>query len=397
MARKIISRRQFMKTSATGLVGVCSLSSKAKIPVKYQGEIKLAYRTLGKTGMQVPVIGMGVLSAGTPALMQAALDSGITHFDSTASPPQQSRNEEMIGEVLKGRPRNSFVFGTKIYFPRDNKTGLYSREVTEAEFQKKLDEALERLQMDYVDILYHHMVPNREAAFYEPVMNVMEKAKKAGKARFHGITTHNNMPEAVQAAADSKFYEVVMTSYNNRQQNHLEVKKAIANAAAAGLGVVAIKVIRGNVEKGQKPVNARASLKWVLQDTNVHATIPGFSNYEEMSVDLSVMKDLNLTEAEKNDLKRGALISGLYCQGCGQCLQQCWDELPIPDLMRAYMYTYGYHQPALAKSLIASLALPRHVCEGCSSCPVVCLNEWKVKEKVRDIIRLRDVHSGFLV
>jgi aryl-alcohol dehydrogenase-like predicted oxidoreductase len=282
MNKKTISRRQFITTSAAGMAGVFCLSTRAKFPDKNQGEYKLVYRTLGKTGMRVPVIGMGILSAATPALMQAALDAGIMHFDSTASLPQQMRNEEMIGEVLKGRPRDSFIFGTKIRIIKGFNKGLYTKEVTETGFLKKLDEALKRLQMDYVDILYHHMVERRESAFYEPIMNAMEKAKKAGKARFHGITTHSNMPEAVQAAADSNFYEVVMTSYNNRQKNHAQVKKAIANAAKAGLGVVAIKVIRGDLEKDQKPVNPAASLKWVLQDLNVHATIPGFSNYEEI-------------------------------------------------------------------------------------------------------------------
>jgi len=391
MDKKLINRRQFMKSSVAGMAGFICLPSTAKRQGKNQKEKKLIYRTLGKTGIRVPVIGMGILSSGSPALMRAALDAGITHFDSTAAQPQQMRNEEMIGEVLKGVPRESVVFGTKIHLRQDYKTGLYTKEATEDEFLKKLDMALKRLKMDYVDIVYHHMVSRRESAFHEPAMKAMEKAKKAGKARFLGITTHSNMPEVVQAAADSNFYEVVMASYNYKQKNRWQVKEAIAKAADAGLGVVAIKVIRGGLGKGEKPVNPRASLKWVLQDSNVHATIPGFSNFEEMSVDLSVMEDLNLTEAEKNDLKRGASVSGLYCQGCGQCLQQCCDELPIPDLMRAYMYAYGYHQPALAQSLIASLALPRHACEGCSSCKVVCLNEWKVKEKVRDIIRLRDV------
>jgi len=391
MDKKLINRRQFMKSSVAGMAGFICLPSTAKRQGKNQKEKKLIYRTLGKTGIRVPVIGMGILSSGSPALMRAALDAGITHFDSTAAQPQQMRNEEMIGEVLRGLPRESVVFGTKIHLRQDYKTGLYTKEATEDEFLKKLDMALKRLKMDYVDIVYHHMVSRRESAFHEPAMKAMEKAKKAGKARFLGITTHSNMPEVVQAAADSNFYEVVMASYNYKQKNRWQVKKAVAKAADAGLGVVAIKVIRGGLGKGEKPVNPRASLKWVLQDSNVHATIPGFSNFEEMSVDLSVMEDLNLTEAEKSDLKRGASVSGLYCQGCGQCLQQCCDELPIPDLMRAYMYAYGYHQPALAQSLIASLALPRHACEGCSSCKVVCLNEWKVKEKVRDIIRLRNV------
>jgi predicted aldo/keto reductase-like oxidoreductase len=397
MDKKLINRRQFMKSSVAGMAGFICPPSTAKRQDKNQKEKKLIYRTLGKTGIQVPVIGMGILSAGSPALMQAALDAGITHFDSTAAQPQQMRNEEMIGEVLKGVPRESVIFGTKIHLPQDYKTGLYTKGATEDEFLKKLDMALKRLKMDYVDIVYHHMVSRRESAFHEPAMKAMEKAKKAGKARFLGITSHSNVAEAVNAAADSNFYEVVMAAHYHKQKNLGAVKEAIAKAAKAGLGVVAIKVIMGDWAKDEKPVNPRASLKWVLQDSNVHATIPGFSNFEEMNEDLSIMEDLSLTEAEKNDLKRNASLPGLCCQGCGQCLRECAAELPIPDLMRAYMYAYAYHQIALAQSLVTSLDLPQHVCEDCSSCSIECLNEWNVKEKVRDIIRLRDVPSGFLV
>jgi predicted aldo/keto reductase-like oxidoreductase len=191
--------------------------------------------------------------------------------------------------------------------------------------------------------------------------------------------------EAVQAAADSNFYEVVMAAYNSRQKDQLRIKEAIAKAAAAGLGVVAIKVIRG-VEKAEKSTNPKASLKWVLQDTNVHATVPGFSNYDEMNIDLSVMEDLTLTDTERECLRRANLEPGLYCQGCGQCLTQCPAGLPIPDLMRAYMYAYGYRQPALARSLVASLELPGRICEDCYSCSVKCLNGWNIAGKIRDLI-----------
>ncbi|MGD2124012.1 MAG: oxidoreductase, partial [Gemmatimonadota bacterium] len=253
------------------------------------------------------------------------------------------------------------------------------------------------LQLDYVDIVYHHMISRRESAFHEPAMNAMVKAKEAGKARFLGMTTHSNVPEAIHAAVDSEFFEVVMASYNPRQADLPEVREAIARAAGAGLGVVAIKVIRGDVEAGQRPVNPVASLKWVLQDSNVHATVPGFGGFEEMNADLSVMEDLRLTEAELDDLRREASGPSMFCLGCGQCLNLCNAELPIPDLMRAYMYTYGYRQPALAQSVLASLELPHQICEGCSSCVVECRNGWQVMEKIRDVVRLRDVPTGFLV
>jgi predicted aldo/keto reductase-like oxidoreductase len=397
MKKQPISRKDFLRSSAAGMAGILCHPSKNMASPNDQEVRKIVYRTLGKTGIRVPVIGMGILSSGSPALIKAALDAGITHFDSTAAPQQQARNEEMIGEVMKDLSRDSFIYGTKIHLPQDYQTGLYKETATEAEFTRKLDTALRSLKMDYVDIVYHHMVSRRESAFHEPAMKAMEKAKKDGKARFLGLTTHSNVPEAIHAAVDSEFYEVIMASYNPRQKNLAEVKKAIARAANAGLGIVAMKVIRGDIEKGQKPVNPRASLKWVLQDTNVHATIPGFGNFDEMNIDLSVMEDLKMKENEINDIKAEKSYPGLFCQGCNQCIKHCRNRLPIPDLMRAYMYTYGYRQPALARSLITSLEIPDRICGECSFCQVKCQNGWNIGEKITDIIRLKEVPPDFFI
>lgn len=380
-----MNRRHFLKSSAAGIAGMMYLPSSRKKLIMKVRERKLVYRTLGKTGIRVPVIGMGMLLSDQADLMRAALDAGITHFDTTAGQPQQVRNEIMIGEVTRGRPRDSFVFGPKIHLPQNQTTGLYEKGATEQEFLKKLDASLKRLKIDYVDIVYHHAVSRRESALYEPIMKAMDKAKKQGKTRFLGLTTHKNMAEAVLAAADSNFYEVVMTAYNFRQKDQMNIEEAISKAASAGLGVVAIKIIRGGYDEYDKPTNPAAALKWVLQDPNVHATIPGFSTYEEMETDLSVMEDLTLTDAEKEELRRASLGPSLYCQGCSRCLEQCPAALPIPDLMRAYMYAYGYHQPALARSLIASLEIPARLCEDCSSCSVQCLNGWNIAKKIQDL------------
>ena len=52
-----------------------------------------------------------------------------------------------------------------------------------------------------------------------------------------------------------------------------------------------------------RPVNAKAAIKWVLQDPNVHTTILSFRSFEELKTDLSVMEDLTLTDSEKEYLK----------------------------------------------------------------------------------------------
>jgi len=408
MEKRLIGRRDFMKSSIAGLGGFVYLSSNEKKQEKNQRERKFIYRTLGKTGIKIPVIGMGMLQPSNPALVRAALDAGISHFDTTAIPSVQANNLKMLSDVTKGRPRESFIIGVKVSFLRMQEQGLYKEGVTTEAFLNRFDSHLKSSNMEYVDVLYHHAVARKESAFYEPIMKAMEKAKKEGKTRFLGISSHMNVAEVVQAAADSHFYEVVMAAYTFKQRNYLQVREAIAKAANASLGVVAIKVIRGGEQpekmaglrgfkEGEKAINPRACLKWVLQDPNVHATVPAFDTFDDMNVDLSVMDDLSLTDPEKEDLKRAASTAGLYCQGCGQCEKQCLAKLPIPDLMRAYMYTYGYRNLGLAQETILSLALPRRICEDCGSCPVKCSIGFDVPGKIRDVVRLREVPTEFIV
>src|SRR5512139_2354624 len=346
MGQKGMGRRDFLKSSAAGLGGFVYLSANEKIsPEKGQEkkEGKITYRTLGKTGLKLPVITMGVMNTSNPALVRAALSNGMYFLD-TAQTYQRGTNETMLGEVLKGRPRDSFAIATKARLPNSQTTGLYTEEATEEAYAKKIDTSLKSLGLDYVDIYHHHNVWVRESALYEPILNALVKAKKAGKIRFIGITTHRNEPEVINAAVDCKVYDVVLVAYNFRQKHAEEVRKAIARAAESGLGIIAMKTIGGNVGGSyhNPQIDAPAALKWALQDPNVHTIIAGFTTFDQLETDLNVLKDFSMTKAEKESLRGATLQAGLYCQGCGSCTTQCVKQLPIPELMRAYMYLYGY-------------------------------------------------------
>jgi predicted aldo/keto reductase-like oxidoreductase len=205
-----------------------------------------------------------------------------------------------------------------------------------------------------------------------------------------------NEPEVIHAVVDSKFYDVILTSYNFQQKHYAEVREAIARASQAGLGIVGMKAIRGGSRQTPTVKSAAAALKWVLQDPNVHTIVPGFTTFEEMNTDVAVMEEINLTDEEKKSLQKQAFLPSFYCQGCRQCLGQCPERLPIPDLMRAYMYTYGYRNLALAQDLVLSLDVPNHVCEDCSDCRVMCPSGFNVSAKIRDVIRLKKVPSEFI-
>jgi predicted aldo/keto reductase-like oxidoreductase len=306
----------------------------------------------------------------------------------------RGKNEEVIGQVIKGRPRDSFVIGTKVYLPRDEGTGLPKDNASEQFFLSRLDTSLKRLGLDYVDILYHHHVWTKDFALHEPAMKALEKAKRDGKVRHVGITTHRNEPEVIQAAVDSRFYEVVQVAYNHRQKHGGKIREALARAGSAGLGVVAMKTLGGG-EKKMNPTEARAALKWVLQDPNVHTIIAGFTTFDQLDLDLSVAEDPVLKPGEKARLEAMKMTAGLYCQGCGKCLEACPRALPIPDLMRAYMYVYGYRNPGEARDLVLSLNLPDEPCNDCSTCTVKCVSGFNVSARIRDVVRLREVPAEF--
>jgi hypothetical protein len=342
---------------------------------------------------------MGVMNSDNPNLIRAALDSGMKHLD-TAHAYMRGKNEEVIGEVIKGRPRDSFLISTKVGLPRNETTALYEEGATEAAFLSRLDISLKRLGLDYVDILHHHGVWKREAVLYEPILKALEKAKKDGKVRFVGISTHRNEPETIQAAIDSKFYDVVATAYNFRQKHQEEMKQVIAKAAEAGLGVIGMKAMggspRSNYGRDKQPEDAQVALKWVFQNANVHMVIAGFTAFDELEADLKIMEDMSLTKKEKAYLDRAISTASLYCQGCGKCLASCRQNLPIPDLMRAYMYVYSYRNLGAAQDLLADLRLPARVCGDCGSCPVQCVSGFPVSSRIRDVVRIREVPPEFI-
>lgn len=394
MEKKLIGRRDFMKSSLAGFGSLFffppfDLKQEVKFVEAKGKERKLVYRTLGKTGLKLPVINMGVMLTDNPNLIRTALDSGILLLD-TAHGYMQGRNEQTIGEVIKGRPRDSYYLATKINLPQNRTTGLYQEGATTEEFIKRLDISLKRLGVDYVDILYQHGVSRKESVLYEPILKAFDQARKAGKVRFSGVSTHSNEPEVIDAVTDSKAHDVILTAYTFRQKHHQEVRAAIARASQAGLGIVAMKAVRGGYQQPPSVKNITGSFKWILQDPNVHTVIAGFTAFEHIEIDLSIMDDLTLTEPEKIELQREASLSGLYCQGCRECLGQCPEQLPIPDLMRGYMYAYGYRSLPHARDLIVSLDLPDKVCEDCSSCSVKCAIEFNVSKKIRDVVRLRE-------
>ena len=395
--QRLTSRRDFVRSGAAGAAGAAVLSACPSAERPRETEPRLGrsvVRTLGRTGLELPVVSMG--SCYAINLVQTALDEGIRYIH-TSSGYSENQHEVLLGEVFRDRPRSSFVVATSPDLPypftrrRGRSLDLGTR-IDPALIHRSMEGSLRRLQLDYVDIYYLCSIGTRKVALFEPYLEAFTRLKREGKTRFVGLATHENEPEVIRAAAESGVWDVVLTAYNFRQSHRETVRAAIRDAAEAGLGVVAMKTQAGVYRDRErtKMINQTAALKWVLQDENVHTSIPAISNFHELREDLSVMEDLDFTPAEAYDLEevQRSASAGFFCQQCGYCRPQCPLEVEIPTLMRAHMYALGHGQPDKAKTILRGLSSSDIGCTDCHRCEVQCALGHDIRSRMLDVARM---------
>jgi len=387
-----MNRRKFLSVSALAGMGAMvvpevTIASSAANAGKKE---KFPTRKLGKTGMKLPILSMGVMRADNPAVVRAAYNAGITHFD-TANGYQKGRNEEMLGEFFKDKDRKSFTIATK------GKANLHS-ETFEADYEELLNTSLRRLQMDYVDIYFAHGIDNLEDFTNPRMINVLKKFKDSGKVRHIGFSTHANKPEQIDAAIKAGIFEVCLLSYNFKLGILPQLNEALQRGVKAGMGFIAMKTMVGGVEDetGKKTVDGAACLRWAWQNPNITTAIPGFTSFDLLDNCLEAARRPELDDKDKKYLAYLSDKELLYCQNCEKCVSDCRKHLPIPTIMRAYMYNYGYKQPLLSKETLTELALSDNACSDCTSCTVKCPSGFKVADKIAAIMPITNVSSYFL-
>lgn len=396
-----ISRRSFLATTFAGLVSASLWSvsrGKGYPPGKREEERgagdKIIHRTLGRTGLKIPIVSMGVMNSDNPGVVRASYEIGVRHFD-TAAYYQRGRNEEMVGGVVRElKARDRVVIGTKIFDP-SKREGLNAAE-KKKRVVRLCEESLKRLKMDYVDILYIHNVKDAEIVSDESVMSAMELLKKQGKARFLGVSTHRNMHAIINEAARTGLYDAVLTVVNFTLTDYVQLFEAIEKAAAKGLGIIAMKTQAGSARGSSLDIGddygsstiARASLKWVLKLENITTAIPGYTTYEHMREDFSVAYGLEYTDQEKELLSDNKVKVGMgFCRQCGLCRSTCPRKVDIAALMRTHMYAARYGNFCQARSVLNEIPAGGGLgeCISCGSCTAKCIRFIDVATRIQEL------------
>ncbi|MGD8383333.1 MAG: aldo/keto reductase [Syntrophobacterales bacterium] len=340
------SRRDFL--IAAGAAGVGSVMRPIESLAAPSDEpLVMPTRTFGKTGVEVPILGLGCSMDLQQLILRQAVKWGVTYWD-TANSYYGGNSERQIGKYFGKYPedRKKIFLVTK------------SHAWTVDDMTRDLNTSLERMKTDYIDLFFVHSV-RHIGELNNNIKGWSRKTKATGKIKFFGFSTHSNMEKCMREAAALGWIDGIMMSYNYRLMHTDRMKRAVDACAKAGIGLTAMKTQGGGsvktttesegklagrfLEKGF--TDAQAKLKAVWESPNIATICSEMPNMTILMANVAAAN--NRTKLSNQDLRllrHYAQETGSgYCAGCTDlCESTMAEDVPIGDVMRYLMYCRSY-------------------------------------------------------
>ena len=244
-------------------------------------------RVLGKTGVKVPLLGLG--GAGkTPvdksgkekeavAIIEAALSLGIRYFDTAAS---YGASEEHFGKVLPGYRKDIFLA---------TKTGRRDRDGA----WRELERSLKRLNTDYLDSWQLHHVSFMETLdeifSSQGAIKAMEEAKEQGIVKFAGITGHHE-PDVIAEGLRRYPFDTTLVTINAADKHHPRpfTPTVLPVAQQKNVGVIGMKIPAYGKLLRPGVLNMQEAMGYVLSLGGVHCCIVATESVEMLQSNVRV-------------------------------------------------------------------------------------------------------------
>ena len=327
-------------------------------------------RRLGRTGLEVSVIGFGgLIAAGRPqeevdALVGQAVDEGVNYFDTAHS---YGDSQEKLGVALQGR-RDQVVLGAKLIH-RDFEAAA-----------EEVDASLQRLQTDHVDIFHLHAVDTPK--LWDQVrrdngaLAALERARDTGKIRYLGVTGH--MPGVQAKALKSGRLDTVMAT-SNYIDRFIYGTESILHPLARTMnaGVLVLKPTAHNTIADRE-----LAYRYVMT-RDVDCVIPPRDKEEFLLAVQAAHRFVPMSEDELQHLYVTAPELQDRCRRCGSCLP-CPEGLDIPTILRFAGWHERFGQTGdIARQAYGVLKIKYGHCTGCGLCEERCPYRLKVTEQLR--------------
>ena len=257
-----------------------------------QSSGNIPQRSLGKTGLQVSVLGVGGYHLGTAEteetatrIVHEAIDNGLNFFDN-AWDYHQGVSEERLGKALMGK-RDKVILMTKVCtHGRDKKVAM-----------QQLEESLVRLRTDHLDVWQIHEViydddPDR---IFAPggAIEALDEAKKQGKVRFVGFTGHKDPDIHLKMLSHNYPFDTVQMPLNMMDATYARsfAKLVLPELVRRGIAPLGMKSLCGSGEPVKNGVfTAEEGLRYAMSVPGVAVTISGMESLDVLRQNLGIAR-----------------------------------------------------------------------------------------------------------
>ncbi|MEG2349609.1 MAG: aldo/keto reductase [Hungatella sp.] len=362
------------------------------------------YRKFGSTGLEISALGFGamrfpLLEDGTIdeekaiAMLRHGIDAGINYVD-TAYPYHQGNSECVVGKALKDGYREKTYLATKC------PVWLIEQE---EDFDRILEEQLEKLDVDYVDFYLLHALDQErwdEKVMKFHLLDKMKAAKAAGKIHYIGFSFHDQyevFQEIIDASPDWDFCQI---QHNYINLDYQAGNRGLRYAAEHGLGVIIMEPLLGGKLANLAPHVAQAfedekspvehALDFLWDQPQVSFLLSGMGSEQQVednllyagrsAVGMVTPKEAKQYQKAKEIFDRMALVG---CTGCAYCMP-CPAGISIPEVFTAYNMTASHNQ-AKAKDVYDRLSVHADACKHCHRCEKECPQHITISELMSKI------------
>jgi predicted aldo/keto reductase-like oxidoreductase len=375
----------------------------------------MQYRKFGKLGFDISILGFGCMrlplmpgvNGGEPEsskideiesikMIRYAIDSGVNYID-TAYPYHGGSSEPLVGKVLKDGYREQVKLATKL------PVWLLK---TKEDFDKYLDEQLEKLQTDHIDFyLLHALNKERWNKVKElDVLDYMQKAIESGKVKHAGFSFHEDI-SFFRTILDSFDWGMCQIMFNYMEDREWE--KHISYAHSKGVAVVVMEPLLGGKLANTPPSEvvkvweasgydrspADWSFKWIFNHPEVTLALSGMSTMDQVVENLKIAEDSLpnvLSEKELNSIDE---VKELYtsltkvkCTSCEYCLP-CPNNVSIPQIFSYYNEAAAYNiQQESAKNYegLKKSSRDASLCVECGKCEEACPQKLPIMKHLKE-------------
>lgn len=379
----------------------------------------MLYRTLGRSGPEVSILGFGCMrlpvldgrhdhidAPQAAAMLHEAIERGVNYVDTAypyhgSSHTEPGTSELFVGEALQGGYRDRVLLATKL------PSWLVE---TRADMDRFLDSQLERLRTDHIDcyLLHGLNAGSWQSLQYLGALEFLDTALADGRIRWAGFSFHDDGP-VFAPIVDAYPWTFCQIQYNYMDEEYQAGGAGLRYAAERGLGVIVMEPLRGGRLAQRVPPVVQAvwdravarrspaawALRYVWDDPGVSMLLSGMSDLQQVRENLATAEGAlpgSLTEAELASIAEAAAAyrSRIVadCTDCRYCLP-CPSGVDIPRVLAHINDASFYDDINGIRELYHMRAFGKaSACSECGECEELCPQGLPIQDLMKEAVGL---------